>query len=148
MLASHERMARTAGRPSRSSKLSLVRNTSTNCAFPIGMTGFASTGWVVNFRSRSSVRSTSRPGVRVVSRVIWRRERDSNPRYGSNPYNALAGRPLRPLGHLSGERELYLRTAGFPAVSTLSPALSQGRGRFQVGSFARILAAIYRLYGT
>src|SRR5688572_6269091 len=27
---------------------------------------------------------------------------------GLSPYNALAGRPLRPLGHLSGEAELYL----------------------------------------
>src|SRR5262245_51935360 len=26
---------------------------------------------------------------------------------GLSPYNALAGRPLRPLGHLSGEAELY-----------------------------------------
>src|SRR5262245_51344552 len=31
----------------------------------------------------------------------WRREWDSNPRYGFCPYNALAGRPLRPLGHHS-----------------------------------------------
>ena len=35
------------------------------------------------------------------SYLLWRRERDSNPRYGYKPYNALAGRPLRPLGHLS-----------------------------------------------
>src|SRR5712691_1364073 len=35
------------------------------------------------------------------STYIWRRDRDSNPGYGVNPYNALAGRPLRPLGHLS-----------------------------------------------
>ena len=27
---------------------------------------------------------------------------------GLSPYNALAGRPLRPLGHLSGEAKLYL----------------------------------------
>src|SRR5437879_8030932 len=37
----------------------------------------------------------------VILTYIWGRERDSNPRYGVNPYNALAGRPLRPLGHLS-----------------------------------------------
>src|SRR6266481_3626786 len=40
--------------------------------------------------------------------TVWRRERDSNPRYGVNPYNALAGRPLRPLGHLSGRAEHYI----------------------------------------
>ena len=35
-----------------------------------------------------------------------RRERDSNPRYGS-PYTPLAGEHLRPLGHLSSERKRY-----------------------------------------
>src|SRR5258708_5482185 len=40
--------------------------------------------------------------------TAWRRERDSNPRYGGNPYNALAGRPLRPLGHLSGRAGDYI----------------------------------------
>ena len=30
----------------------------------------------------------------------WRRERDSNPRYGY-PYTSLAGKRLQPLGHLS-----------------------------------------------
>src|SRR6266851_7114018 len=46
----------------------------------------------------------------------WRRERDSNPRYGVNPYNALAGRPLRPLGHLSGRAAHYITRvrASFP----------------------------------
>src|SRR5436190_16963684 len=38
----------------------------------------------------------------------WRRERDSNPRYGFCPYNALAGRPLRPLGHHSGGTQIVL----------------------------------------
>ena len=33
---------------------------------------------------------------------IWRRDRDSNPGYGY-PHNALAGRHLQPLGHLSAE---------------------------------------------
>src|SRR2546428_3980966 len=41
--------------------------------------------------------------------TAWRRERDSNPRYGFSPYNALAGRPLRPLGHHSGGRRILLR---------------------------------------
>src|SRR5258706_13451222 len=44
--------------------------------------------------------SPMEPGENMIW-TDWRRERDSNPRYGVNPYNALAGRPLRPLGHLS-----------------------------------------------
>src|SRR5688500_15766846 len=36
---------------------------------------------------------------------------------GLSPYNALAGRPLRPLGHLSGEAKLYLSgTLSLPLV--------------------------------
>ena|GEM_PF-3651188 len=31
----------------------------------------------------------------------WRREGDSNPRYGFWPYNGLANHRLQPLGHLS-----------------------------------------------
>src|SRR5882672_8616427 len=49
--------------------------------------------------------------------VVWRRERDSNPRYGGNPYNALAGRPLRPLGHLSARATNYIIT-GLRLAST------------------------------
>ena len=33
---------------------------------------------------------------------LWRRRRDSNPRYGLSPYNGLANRRLQPLGHVSG----------------------------------------------
>ena len=32
---------------------------------------------------------------------LWRRGRDSNPRYGVKPHNGLANRRLQPLGHLS-----------------------------------------------
>ena len=48
-------------------------------------------------------------GVRTLIRVLtthckqrhkWRRERDSNPRYGS-PYSGFQDRRLKPLGHLS-----------------------------------------------
>ena len=35
----------------------------------------------------------------------WRRGRDSNPRYELSPYNGLANRRLRPLGHLSAARK-------------------------------------------
>ena len=33
--------------------------------------------------------------------VEWRRERDSNPRWGYKPHTPLAGERLQPLGHLS-----------------------------------------------
>gem|GEM_PF-4544627 len=33
--------------------------------------------------------------------VIWRRRRDSNPRYALRAYNGLANRRLQPLGHVS-----------------------------------------------
>src|SRR5437016_5579058 len=64
----------------------------------------------------------------VILTGYWRRERDSNPRYGVNPYNALAGRPLRPLGHLSAlpanrHRVSQLRTSVAPARA-VSGALS------------------------
>ena len=32
---------------------------------------------------------------------IWRRERDSNPRYGYKPYTRFPGEPIQPLWHLS-----------------------------------------------
>ena len=35
----------------------------------------------------------------------WRRERDSNPRYGYKPYTRFPGVRLQPLGHLSGATE-------------------------------------------
>ena len=35
----------------------------------------------------------------------WRRERDSNPRYGNEPYTPLAGERLQPLGHLSADHQ-------------------------------------------
>ncbi len=53
----------------------------------------------VSTRPDPEKRNAARGGVPGRN---WRRERDSNPRYGFCPYNALAGRPLRPLGHLSG----------------------------------------------
>src|SRR5262245_6174086 len=44
--------------------------------------------------------------------LIWRRRRDSNPRYGFRPYNGLANRRLQPLGHVSVDGEDY-RTGAF-----------------------------------
>jgi TolA-binding protein len=37
----------------------------------------------------------------LIADKIWRREGDSNPRYGFWPYNGLANHRLQPLGHLS-----------------------------------------------
>ncbi|CAH1650976.1 hypothetical protein CHELA1G11_10287 [Hyphomicrobiales bacterium] len=39
----------------------------------------------------------------IAYRDIWRRERDSNPRYGC-PYTRVPGVRLQPLGHLSSAR--------------------------------------------
>src|SRR6266700_6321978 len=59
---------------------------------------------------------TAHGSIKHLKGLDWRRERDSNPRYGVNPYNALAGRPLRPLGHLSGRAAHYITRvrASFP----------------------------------
>ena len=40
--------------------------------------------------------------VEMPQVIDWRREGDSNPRYGLSPYNGLANRRLQPLGHPSG----------------------------------------------
>ena len=60
----------------------------------------------------------------IVVKGRWRSERDSNPRYGFCPYNALAGRPLRPLGHHSGELRFYSRAAlrGHKSAAPSDPA--------------------------
>ena len=50
------------------------------------------------------------PGVRS-SVLSWRRERDSNPRYGF-PYTHFPGVRLQPLGHPSTEARRYSRTCG------------------------------------
>src|SRR5690349_3279267 len=42
---------------------------------------------------------------------IWRRERDSNPRYGYKPYTRFPGVRLQPLGHLSAEATLQTHYA-------------------------------------
>src|SRR2546421_12933935 len=53
----------------------------------------------------------------VILTGYWRRDRDSNPGYGVNPYNALAGRPLRPLGHLSALPANRNRVSQLPNIS-------------------------------
>jgi hypothetical protein len=48
----------------------------------------------------------------------WRREGDSNPRYGSSPYNGLANRRLQPLGHPSDLGNL--RVLAIPATRDMA----------------------------
>jgi hypothetical protein len=42
-----------------------------------------------------------------LSKVIWRRERDSNPRWAFYTHTPLAGERLQPLGHLSVIAEMW-----------------------------------------
>lgn len=49
----------------------------------------------------SRVLRSVRDGQKLSGKVIWRRERDSNPRYGC-PYTHFPGVRLQPLGHPSG----------------------------------------------
>ena len=39
--------------------------------------------------------------IEIELTIKWRRERDSNPRWGYKPHTPLAGERLQPLGHLS-----------------------------------------------
>lgn len=45
-------------------------------------------------------------------RRVWRREGDSNPRYGF-PYTRVPGEHLQPLGHLSFEARRFTLSQGF-----------------------------------
>jgi hypothetical protein len=51
-------------------------------------------------------------GGELVVRGCWRRERDSNPRYGF-PYTHFPGVRLQPLGHLSSTRHGLIRPRAF-----------------------------------
>ena len=51
----------------------------------------------------------------------WRREGDSNPRYGLKPYNGLANRRLQPLGHPSITQTKNI----YSALLTLSITLAR-----------------------
>ena len=60
---------------------------------------------------------------------IWRRGRDSNPRYGSTPYTYFPGKPVQPLRHLSVNLDQivfvlpYGRFAAFGRDDSGHPAL-------------------------
>src|SRR4051812_23146896 len=64
-------------------------------AFPRRGHGASDTKQMRGSQPRSRLRAPQ------TARIEWRRGRDSNPRYGFTPYNGLANRRLRPLGHLS-----------------------------------------------
>ena len=59
----------------------------------------------------SSNRAQRDKPLQCITAGRWRREWDSNPRYGLSPYNGLANRRLRPLGHPSGGVPRRLRHA-------------------------------------
>jgi hypothetical protein len=54
---------------------------------------------------------------------IWRRRRDSNPRYAFGAYNGLANRRLQPLGHVSASWKAY----SFPNARSNSRLISGRR---------------------
>lgn len=70
---------------------------------------FAPTSLVVGGRAGGSARRRGRgcPGIRDFLEGEWRRGWDSNPRKGLSPFNGLANRRLRPLGHPSAGVESH-----------------------------------------
>lgn len=47
----------------------------------------------------------------LIITAVWRRRRDSNPRWSYKPHTPLAGERLQPLGHLS--RFFYLLPSNY-----------------------------------
>ena len=79
----------------------------TNQSIPLLPSG---PGGVFNLSSRGASGATietihhvKKPSVSLMVFKIWRRKRDSNPRYGFKPYTHFPGVLLKPLGHLSAE---------------------------------------------
>ena len=56
--------------------------------------------------------------------TVWRRRRDSNPRYGNSPYGGLANRWFQPLTHVSGCGLQAGRAGYIGEISTLQPERS------------------------
>ena len=61
-------------------------------------------------RTNRLIISGSNPAKKLI--LIWRRGRDSNPRWGLT-HTPLAGERLQPLGHLSGKHILTVFTAHY-----------------------------------
>jgi hypothetical protein len=86
-------------------------------------------------------RDARRLNSRRPSRCIWRRERDSNPRYGDKPYTHFPGVLLQPLGHLSARvnRSCHVVTAkkrkhnGWVRLRQESDSASPRSGRRRCG---------------
>jgi hypothetical protein len=75
----------------------------------------------INLRAGISMkRYPSADAPTITASVSWRRGWDLNPRTGSTPDNALAGRPIRPLWHLSRAVTNFATTV----VCTQRPTLS------------------------
>ena len=74
------------------------------------------------------------------STAQWRRERDSNPRWGYKPHTPLAGERLQPLGHLSRTIDTY------PLVlvhrSLTSPLNKVIQSQMSLYSLSPLLAAL------
>src|SRR5262247_2600525 len=76
----------------------------------------------------------------------WRREWDSNPRYGFCPYNALAGRLFRPLGHLSKSGANIAQRLAPSACATVAATMDPlDLGRSRNGEPATELKALRQL---
>ena len=60
--------------------------------------------------------------------ACWRREGDSNPRYGLKPYNGLANRRLQPLGHpsIKQPKNIYSALPPLPITQARQNASSHG----------------------
>ena len=94
---------------------------------------------LTNFWGRGSIRGLTQISNKKFNEIkpIWRRERDSNPRYGF-PYTHFPGVRLQPLGHLSSasaDRSARRREGG--PESPRMPPLMNGVGRFCKGDDGR-----------
>src|SRR3954464_14467200 len=65
------------------------------------------------------IRSPTLYPTELWAPALWRRGRDSNPRYSFGPYTGLANQRLQPLGHLSQLSSRKCRPAEAPAEPRL-----------------------------
>jgi hypothetical protein len=83
--------------------------------FKIAPGNFAEPGFDIEGSNPSSF-INKKGSTRDPFLFIWRRGRDSNPRYGYKPYTHFPGVLLQPLGHLSGKGFVLYRIV--PASAT------------------------------